>query len=97
MDFFRKLNGEVSIEVDKEDDVLSESSLVKDFQQPEEEKIINYLPDWLCDKDLKNSHTETLSVKEDEFWMDLIEAYLKPIDKTDEEKVFLFARITVVS
>lgn len=73
--------------VDKEDDELSEISLIKEC--PEEEKIINYLPDWLCDKDLKNSHTETLSVKEDQFWIDLIEEYLKPIDKTDEEKVFL--------
>lgn len=74
--------------VDKEDDELSEISLAKDYSQPEEEeKMINYLPDWLCDKDLKNSHTETLSVKEDEFWIGLIEAYLKPIDKTDEEKV----------
>lgn len=83
---YRKLSGEVSIMVDKEEDELSDISLVKEY--PEEEKIINYLPDWLCDKDLKNSHTETLSVKEDQFWIDLIEAYLKPIDKTDEEKVY---------
>lgn len=90
MFFCRKLSGEVTIMVDKQDeDELSEISLVKEFNQEpeEEEKIINYLPDWLCDKDLKNSHTETLSVKEDEFWIDLIETYLKPIDKTDEEKV----------
>lgn len=76
--------------VDKEDDEISEISLAKEYPHPEEEeKIINYLPDWLCDKDLKNSHTETLSVKEDEFWIDLIEEYLTPIEKTDEEKVLL--------
>lgn len=75
--------------VDKEDDELSEISLVKDYPHAEEEeKIINYLPDWLCDKDLKHSQTETLSVKEDEFWMGLIEKYLKPIDKSDDEKVY---------
>lgn len=73
--------------VDKEDDELSDISLSKDYPHPEEEKIINYLPDWLCDKDLKHSHTETLSVREDEFWIGLIETYLKPIEKTDEEKV----------
>lgn len=81
--------------VDKDDDELSDISSAKEYHQhPEEVKIINYLPDWLCDKDLKNSHTETLSVKEDEFWADLIEKYLKPIDKTEEEKVKLTQHCT---
>lgn len=80
--------------VDKDDESSEMSSTKENTEENiEEEKLINYLPDWLCDKDLKHSHTETLSVKEDQFWIDLIETYLKPIDKTDEEKVIDFPDI----
>lgn len=48
---------------------------------------LNLLPDWLDDNDLKNSTTETLSQQEEEFWIDLIEKYLQPIEPTEEEKV----------
>lgn len=47
----------------------------------------NLLPDWLDDNDLKNSTTETLSAQEEEFWIDLIEKYLEPIEPSEEEKV----------
>lgn len=47
----------------------------------------NFLPDWIDDNDLKNSPTETLGSQEEEFWVDLINKYLEPIEPTDEEKV----------
>lgn len=53
------------------------------FQLPE--KSINYLPDWLYDTDLRNGETETLGATEEKFWYDLIEKYLKPIDKSPKE------------
>lgn len=55
------------------------------FERPMNE--CNLLPDWLDDNDLKNSTTETLSQQEEEFWIDLIDKYLQPIEPTEEEKV----------
>lgn len=44
------------------------------------------LPDWLYDNDLKNGETETISAAEEQFWVDLIEKYLKPLDMTSKDK-----------
>lgn len=52
-----------------------------------------YIPDWLYDSTLRNAQTDTLSVKEEEFWIDLIEKYLKPIDQNVEEEVNNFSTI----
>lgn len=46
----------------------------------------NYLPDWLNDESVKNARNDTISVNEEQFWMDLIEKYLKPLDKNEEEE-----------
>lgn len=50
----------------------------------------DHLPHWLADDDLKNSETETLPAAEEQFWIDLIQKYLEPIEPTDEEKVINF-------
>lgn len=47
------------------------------------------MPDWLYDSTLRNAQTDTLTVKEEEFWVDLIEKYLQPIDQNVEEEVTL--------
>lgn len=47
----------------------------------------NYLPDWLNDECMKNARNDTISVNEEQFWMDLIEKYLKPLDKNEEDEV----------
>lgn len=48
---------------------------------------ISLLPHWLVDEDLKHSHTETLPLPEEQFWRDMIDKYLLPIEPTEEEKV----------
>jgi chitin synthase len=39
-----------------------------------------YLPDWLYDEKLKKGNIDSLSSKEEQFWIDLIEKYLKPLE-----------------
>lgn len=56
------------------------------FPLPQPEKQINYLPDWLYDVDLKNGDTETISASEEQFWIELIEKYLKPLDLSEKQK-----------
>jgi chitin synthase len=51
-----------------------------------EESKSNLLPDWLYDPDLKDGDTETISANEEQFWVDLIEKYLTPIDMTTKYK-----------
>lgn len=53
----------------------------------EDEPPRNYLPDWLYDETLKNAKNDTLSVIEEQFWIDLIRKYLTPIDRDEEEEV----------
>lgn len=50
------------------------------------DKQSNLLPDWLYDNDLKDGETETISASEEQFWVDLIEKYLKPLDMTAKDK-----------
>ncbi|XP_058450072.1 chitin synthase chs-2-like [Malaya genurostris] len=59
---------------------------VKNSELEEPEKQINYLPDWLYDVDLRNGDTETISASEEQFWIELIEKYLKPLDLTERQK-----------
>ncbi|KFB43652.1 AGAP001205-PA-like protein [Anopheles sinensis] len=59
---------------------------VKNDSLEEPEKQINYLPDWLYDVDLKNGDTETISATEEQFWIELIEKYLKPLDLSAKQK-----------
>lgn len=69
---------DVDTDVDGLEDVplMSESS----------EKQSNLLPDWLYDNDLKDGETETISAAEEQFWVDLIEKYLRPLDMTAKDK-----------
>lgn len=46
----------------------------------------NLLPDWLYDNELKDGDTETISAAEEQFWVDLIEKYLRPLDMTAKDK-----------
>lgn len=46
----------------------------------------NALPDWLDDIVLKNGRTETISRGEEQFWYDLIDRYLKPLEYSAEQK-----------
>ena len=53
------------------------------------DKQSNLLPDWLYDNNLKDGDTETISAAEEQFWVDLIEKYLKPLDMTPKDKEFM--------
>jgi hypothetical protein len=44
-------------------------------------------PDWLNDDDLRDGETDTISSSEEQFWIDLIEKYLKPYDMNEDSKV----------
>lgn len=74
----------VSIEFEAERDLICDE-FVGDNEQIDRSA---YLPHWLADNDLKNSETETLPAAEEQFWLDLIQKYLEPIEPSDEEKVF---------
>jgi chitin synthase len=49
-------------------------------------KKSDLLPDWLYDPLLKDGDTETISAAEEQFWVDLIEKYLQPIEMTEKYK-----------
>lgn len=85
---------EVHISDDEDDSIHSISALDmiknRNFELPSNDH--NLLPDWLDDNDLKNSTMETLPAQEEQFWMDLIDKYLEPIEPTEEEKVKLLEK-----
>lgn len=63
----------------------SESSTV---QREERDFLTN--PYWIEDQDLKKGEVDFMSSSEIQFWKDLIDKYLYPIDQNKEEQVFLF-------
>ncbi|XP_053697083.1 chitin synthase chs-2-like [Sabethes cyaneus] len=73
--------------------VSSPMQTVKSSELEEPEKQINYLPDWLYDVDLRNGDTETISASEEQFWIELIEKYLKPLDLTERQKTEMKAQL----
>lgn len=62
----------------------SETSTV---QREERDFLTN--PYWIDDQDLKKGEVDFLSSSEIQFWKDLIDKYLYPIDQDKEEQVFL--------
>ena len=44
-------------------------------------------PYWIEDRDLKKGEVDYISAAEAQFWKDLLEKYLHPIDENKEEKV----------
>lgn len=44
-------------------------------------------PYWLTDEGLKKGEIEVLSLQEEQFWKDLLDMYLYPIDEDKDEKV----------
>lgn len=67
----------------KKEDDMQEQPLI----EIDRNKIL--LPDWLYDIDLKNGDIDTISSSEIQFWIDLIEKYLKPLELTQRDKVHL--------
>lgn len=48
-----------------------------------------FLPDWQEDPLLRNSNIGPIPIQEEVFWNELIDAYLKPYDVSEEDKVSL--------
>lgn len=65
------------------DDSDDESDTVE--PKTERDELIN--PYWIEDKDLKRGEVDYLSGPEIQFWKDLLDKYLYPIDENKEEQV----------
>lgn len=74
--------------IEDDDDLESEEGLdnVPLIAIDDVEQKRNLLPDWLYDPDLKDGDTDTISATEEQFWVDLIEKYLTPLDMTAKDK-----------
>lgn len=87
-----KLTQDISImqsdvdDVDDDDETDVDGLVDVPLLAESSEKQSNLLPDWLYDNDLKDGDTETISAAEEQFWVDLIEKYLKPLDMTPKDK-----------
>jgi hypothetical protein len=64
--------------------VITLSLLYAEARQ-ERDDMIN--PYWIEDRDLKKGEVDYISSSEAQFWKDLLEKYLHPIDDNKEEKV----------
>lgn len=67
----------------------SESKISIQASDTIHEEYSNYLisPNWLQDKHVQNGKVDFLSTSEEEFWKQLIEKYLYPIENDVEQQV----------
>lgn len=63
--------------------------------QEERDDLIN--PFWIEDPNLQKGEVDFLTTAETEFWKDLIDTYLRPIDENKEELVrfIIFTNFTM--
>ncbi|XP_070509758.1 chitin synthase chs-2 isoform X4 [Chironomus tepperi] len=73
-------------EVASEEDSSSEDSESDTSTAPQNERDFLTNPYWIEDADLKNGEVDFLSSAEIQFWKDLIDKYLYPIDQDKEEQ-----------
>lgn len=62
--------------------------------QNRRDDLIN--PYWIEDPDLRKGEVEFLSSNEIQFWKDLLEKYLYPIDEDKDEKVTIYISIAKI-
>lgn len=74
---------------DPEDEEGSETETVTSQNTEGNRDGSNFLsrPYWLTDEGLKKGEVDVLSMQEEQFWKDLLEKYLYPIDEDKAEKV----------
>ncbi|ETN60018.1 chitin synthase [Anopheles darlingi] len=73
-----------SVAEDTEDDDEDEESETSTLQRDERDFLTN--PYWIEDPDLKKGEVDFISSTEIQFWKDLIDQYLYPIDQNKEEQ-----------
>ncbi|XP_011053055.1 PREDICTED: uncharacterized protein LOC105145297 isoform X3 [Acromyrmex echinatior] len=78
---------------DPEDEEGSETETVTSQNTEGNRDGSNFLsrPYWLTDKGLKKGEVDVLSMQEEQFWKDLLEKYLYPIDEDKAEKTRIAA------
>lgn len=83
----KKMNQESSPIMDNnnDDDEIESDDEFEEIPLMENETK-NLLPDWLYDPDLMDGETDTIPASEEQFWVDLIEKYLTPLDMTSKDK-----------
>lgn len=79
----------------EDDDCNSDTETVASQNTDGNRDGVNFLtrPYWLSDDGLKKGEVDVLSLQEEQFWKDLLEKYLYPIDEDKTEKVKRIARI----
>ncbi|KAI4504800.1 hypothetical protein M0802_000350 [Mischocyttarus mexicanus] len=72
----------------EDEECNSETETVTSQHSEENREASNFLtrPYWLSDEGLKKGEVEILSLQEEQFWKDLLEKYLFPIDEDKAEK-----------
>lgn len=72
-----------------EDEEASDTETVTSLNTEGNRDGSNFLtrPYWLSDDGLKKGEVDVLSLQEEQFWKDLLEKYLYPIDEDKTEKV----------
>ncbi|XP_015191639.1 PREDICTED: uncharacterized protein LOC107074595 isoform X2 [Polistes dominula] len=72
----------------EDEECNSETETVTSQHSEENREGSNFLtrPYWLSDEGLKKGEVEILSLQEEQFWKDLLEKYLFPIDEDKAEK-----------
>lgn len=78
---------QIDADNDEDDDSACEDGLEDvPLLSDDNEQKRNLLPDWLYDPALSDGDTDTISAAEEQFWVDLIEKYLQPLDMTPKDK-----------
>lgn len=73
-------------DVDEDSDVLTQMSMASSH----EHSSFLISPYWLQDERMRMGEVDFLSNREEEFWKQLIEKYLRPIETDEESQVSAF-------
>lgn len=79
-------------EEEGESSVESDSETASTLPKNKRDDLVN--PYWIEDPDVGKGEVEYLSSNEMQFWKDLLEKYLFPLDENKEEKVTLLKMLT---
>ncbi|KAK7872105.1 hypothetical protein R5R35_005181 [Gryllus longicercus] len=69
-----------------EEDQIHEDDSETVTSEPKQDRDDNVNPYWIEDRDLRKGEVDYISSAERQFWEDLLEKYLHPIDENKEEK-----------
>lgn len=73
-------------DIDGDSDILTQMSMTSSY----EHSSFLISPYWLQDERMRKGEVDFLPNCEEEFWKDLIEKYLRPIETDDESQASMF-------